>query len=213
MKNRSNIGEHLTSLGLINKGVEVGVFKGEFSKEIVSKWGGILYMVDPWRPLGDEYSHSEIEWSTFNHKFESCSDTYSKAMEAIQGFEDRAIMIRSLSEQAVDLFEDGSLDFVYLDGNHAYDFIKQDIELWYPKVKKGGIVAGHDYLDMEWDEGKDYILPNGKDKHIYTNTYEGTQFYNGVFGVNPAVDEFCEKYQLKLNLNKENWFDTWWVTK
>ena len=164
-------------------------------------------MVDPWRPLGDEYSHSD------NHKFEPYSDSYSKAMKAIQGFEDRAIMIRSLSEQAVNLFEDGSLDFVYLDGNHAYDFIKQDIELWYPKVKKGGIVAGHDYLDMEWDEGEDYILPNGKDKHIYTNTHQGTQLYNGVFGVNPAVDEFCKKYQLKLNLNKEHYFDTWWVTK
>ena len=205
MKSRSNIGEHLTSLGLINKGVEVGVFKGEFSKEILSKWEGTLYMVDPWRPLGDEYKDAS------NHKDHLTA--YQDTMEAIQGFEDRAIMIRSLSEQAVDLFEDGSLDFVYLDGNHAYDFIKQDIELWYPKVKKGGIVAGHDYLDMEWDEGPDYILPNGKDKHIYTNTYEGTKFYNGVFGVNPAVDEFCEKYQLKLNLNKENWFDTWWVTK
>ena len=158
MKSRSNIGEHLTSLGLINKGVEVGVFKGEFSKEILSKWEGTLYMVDPWRPLGDEYKDAS------NHKDHLTA--YQDTMEAIQGFEDRAIMIRSLSEQAVDLFEDGSLDFVYLDGNHAYDFIKQDIELWYPKVKKGGIVAGHDYLDMEWDEGKDYILPNGKDKHI-----------------------------------------------
>ena len=49
MKNRNNIGEYLTSLGLINKGVEVGVFKGEFSKEILSKWEGTLYMVDPWR--------------------------------------------------------------------------------------------------------------------------------------------------------------------
>jgi hypothetical protein len=204
MNHRHNIGEYLTSLGLINKGVEVGVFKGDFSKEILSKWPGTLYMVDPWRPLGDEYIDSS------NHK--NHSTAYSETMGSIGGFEDRAIMVRALSEQAVDLFEDDSLDFVYLDGNHAYDFIKQDIELWYPKVKKGGLVAGHDYLGMDWYGGTTF-LANGKDKHIYSNNGSGPMKYAGIFGVNPAVDEFCKDNNYEVNLNNEAWFDTWWFIK
>jgi hypothetical protein len=49
------------------------------------------------------------------------------------------------SEQAAMHVQDGSLDFVYIDGNHSYNFIMQDIILWAGKVRAGGIVSGHDY--------------------------------------------------------------------
>ena len=202
MNQRNNIGEYLTSLGLINKGVEIGCFKGEFSKVIVSKWSGTLYMVDPWRPLGSEYIDSS------NHK--NHSEAYSETMGNIGGYEDRAIMVRALSEQAVDLFEDNSLDFIYIDGNHAYDFVKQDIELWYPKVKKGGLISGHDYLQMDYSEGP--FLSNGKDKQIFM-TAGGKSWDAGVFGVNPAVDEFCVKNGYEVNLNEEGFCNSWWFLK
>lgn len=41
---------------------------------------------------------------------------------------------------------DGSLDFVYIDGNHSEEYVRQDIRLWWPKVKIGGMLAGHDIL-------------------------------------------------------------------
>jgi hypothetical protein len=47
--------------------------------------------------------------------------------------------------KASELYEDESLDFVFLDASHKYDDIKADLFAWYPKVKKGGIFAGHDY--------------------------------------------------------------------
>lgn len=43
-------------------------------------------------------------------------------------------------------FQDNSLDFVFIDANHHYEFVKKDIEAWYPKVKPGGTIAGHDYI-------------------------------------------------------------------
>ncbi len=49
---------------------------------------------------------------------------------------------------AVKDFEDNSLDFVYIDANHEYDYVKQDITEWTKKVKPGGIVAGHDYIRL-----------------------------------------------------------------
>ena len=46
----------------------------------------------------------------------------------------------------VKTFEDGSLDFVYIDGNHYFEYVVQDIAFWSKKVRKGGIVSGHDYI-------------------------------------------------------------------
>lgn len=176
------------------KGAEIGTFKGEFSKEIMKVYEGTLYMIDVWRPLGDEYLDSS------NHALHSTA--YSEAMENIKGHEDKAIMVRASSEVAAEMFADKSLDFVYIDANHAYDFVKQDIALWYPKVKKGGYVMGHDYLKIDWYNDPNFA-PNGKDKFIYS---EG--FYHGVFGVNPAVDEFCKENKYKIDLTEE-WFGTW----
>jgi hypothetical protein len=59
---------------------------------------------------------------------------------------------------------DSSLDFVYIDARHDRASVLEDLAAWYPKVRAGGIIAGHDYVD-------------------------GT-FPSGVFGVKSAVDEF-----------------------
>lgn len=184
------------------RGIEIGVFKGEFSKEILSKWGGTLYLVDVWRPLGEEYEDAS------NHILHL--DAYAETMQNIKGFEDRGIMIRANSKFASEMFGDNSLDFIYIDANHAYDFVVEDISLWFPKLKKGGILAGHDYIDIDWYSDT-VNLPNGKDKYIYLNSGEEL-VYAGVFGVNPAVDEFCERNNYNLNLTQE-WLGTWWITK
>jgi len=54
-------------------------------------------------------------------------------------------LIRQTSEKAVKSFKDNSVDVVYIDGNHNYSYVLQDIEIWYPKVKKGGVIGGHDF--------------------------------------------------------------------
>jgi len=195
--------QYLSKLTSKQIGVEVGTFQGDFSKEILENTSLKLYMVDVWRSLGNEYNDAS------NHKYYQTA--YADTMNNIKGYEDRAVMIRSNSRQAVELFNDESLDFVFIDANHAYDFVKEDIELWYPKVKKGGIFAGHDYMDLEWYQDL-HFLPNGKDKYIYTNTFDGNYIYNGIFGVNPAVDEFCKQMGYNFNVTKE-WFGTWWLTK
>lgn len=180
-------------------GVEVGTFKAEFSKFILDNWNGTLYMVDVWRPLGDEYLDSS------NHKNYQ-NQIYSHAMENLQGFEDRGIMIRANSQKASEIFQDESLDFVYIDANHAYDFVVDDINYWYSKVKKGGYLWGHDYISLDWYNDPNF-LPNQKDKHIYSK-----DFYHGVFGVNPAVDEFCKKNNYEPTITNE-FFGTWLIKK
>ena len=183
------------------KGVEVGTFKGEFSRQIMDAWTGTLYMVDVWKGLANEEYLDASNHSNFGEGF-----VYGEAIKSISGYEDRAIMIRANSESASSIFEDGSLDFVYIDANHAYDYVAQDIVLWYPKIKPGGYLCGHDYIAIEWSEDPNFA-ENGKDKHIYNR-----DFYHGVFGVNPAVDEFCEANGYDPIVTSE-WFGSWCLKK
>lgn len=181
------------------KGIEVGTFKGELSKEILNMWDGTLYMLDVWRPLGNEYIDSS------NHaNFEN--GVYGDAMSNIRGFEDRGIMIRCDSEVGSNIFENESLDFAYIDANHAYSFVKQDIELWWPKVKKGGWLCGHDYIALDWWNDPKFDA-NGIDKHIWNENG-----YFGMFGVNPAVEEFCKDTGLVAYITGE-FFGSWFVKK
>lgn len=181
------------------KGIEVGTFKGEFSREILNMWNGTLYMLDVWSPLGNEY----VDGS--NHaNFEN--GVYGDTISNIKGFEDRGIMIRCNSEVGSKIFENESLDFAYIDANHAYSFVKQDINLWWPKVKKGGWLCGHDYLNLDWWKDPKFDK-NGIDKHIWNDNG-----YFGMFGVNPAVEEFVKETGLVPYITSE-FFGSWFIRK
>lgn len=200
--NREQIGEFLKHYNLNEIGVELGSFKGQFANTILNNWGGKLLMVDVWREL----PHHEYDDAS-NHR--EHIDAYSQAMENIKGFEDRAYMLRMKGEHACDFISDESLDFVYIDANHTYQAVKDDIRLWYPKVRYGGIVMGHDYLPDYFYEGKEekdqalYTFPDGQpDKAQYT----------GMFGVNPAVDEFCKDNGYTITKTDE-FLATWWFIK
>lgn len=118
-------------------GVEIGVARGFFSEAILRYTSlKTLYSIDPWSrpvdtPLDDAHT-STIEF-------------YLETLERLRPYGDRSITIRLFSHQAVSLFDDGSLDFIYIDGDHCYDTVVHDLSDWYPKVKPGGIFSGHDY--------------------------------------------------------------------
>lgn len=206
LEHRDDFGKFLTYHGFTGKGVEVGTLVGVFAKTILSNWNGALYMIDPWREdLGLEYTGGDYP--------EFQSGLYFQTIKNTEEFQDRAFMLRGFSNQLVDLFDNESLDFVYIDANHAYDFVKEDIELWYPKVKKGGIVSGHDYIlfggtKEEWYKDPNWA-DNQKDKHIWLNNFT---FYNGLFGVNTAVDEFGYKNNYEINHTNE-FFSSWYFFK
>lgn len=191
----------LNELGLNGKGAEIGSFKGQFANTLMNSWDGKLYMVDVWRPLSiEEYDDAS------NHK--DHIDAYAEAMGNIRGMEDRAFMLRMKGEDACEIFADESLDFVYIDANHTYDGVKNDIKDWYPKVKSGGLVMGHDYLPKDlYPEGtKDIPL------HLFEEGKPDESYYAGMFGVNPAVDEFAIKNNYTVNVTEE-FLGTWWFIK
>jgi predicted O-methyltransferase YrrM len=170
LEERYQFGLLLNKLGLTGNAVEIGVAQGNFSKALLSTWQGRkLYLIDPWEYMGEDYT------DIFNISNEQQEQVLVDCKENLKGYEDRYEIIRATSEKAVMKFSDSFFDFVYIDANHAFKYAEEDIKLWYPKIKKGGILAGHDYV------------PDTINKY-------------GSFGVKSAVDNFAKQYNYKVEL-------------
>jgi hypothetical protein len=121
--------------------VEIGTWEGDYSWEILNNTTcKKLYCVDPYRHFqNDEYPDgmNNLTQSQFDQKFETTKRRFAE-------FGDRVEFLRMTSSDAVSRFVDESVDFVYIDVNHEYKFVLNDIMIWYPKVKNGGYLTGDD---------------------------------------------------------------------
>eukprot|EP00291_Cryptomonas_curvata_P016581 CAMPEP_0172155688 /NCGR_PEP_ID=MMETSP1050-20130122/2769_1 /TAXON_ID=233186 /ORGANISM="Cryptomonas curvata, Strain CCAP979/52" /LENGTH=189 /DNA_ID=CAMNT_0012824623 /DNA_START=176 /DNA_END=742 /DNA_ORIENTATION=+ len=179
---------------LIGEGVEIGVRDGEFSDITLSLWkGSKLHLVDPWLEQDSKIYNdiSNVAQKEQNDRFELVSKTMKSK------YPGRHRIHRNLSTEAVKNFQDRSLDYVYIDARHDYDGVKEDLEAWWPKLRDGGIFAGHDFV------------PDGTIKA-------------GVFGVQGAVFDFATKVGREIQSiatkNKDGgraepqWVDGGWST-
>jgi len=114
-------------------GVEVGVLEGIHALGILNGWKSLkmLHLIDNYIGKRQDYGDAK--------------EANKQAVANLIEYQDRIQWHFTSSEEAVKLFDDNSLDFVYIDGCHEYKFVKQDLKLWLPKVKRGGILGGHDY--------------------------------------------------------------------
>jgi predicted O-methyltransferase YrrM len=119
-------------------GAEIGVARGYFGRRLFERIPNLkLYAIDAWAPW-DETSRG---------KAQSLERLYRDAKERLEPYNCK--IIRDWSMNAISQFADESLDFVYIDAGHDYKNAITDIRGWSKKVRKGGIVAGHDYLEPE----------------------------------------------------------------
>jgi hypothetical protein len=171
---RNDLPEFLNRRGLDDTGVEVGVKRGLFSEVILSSWRGRrLISVDPWLAASrKEYQDVSNVTQATHERF------YDETVRRLGTFGDRSEIWRMTSAEGAARIEPHMLDFVYLDARHDYDAVKQDLELWFDKIRPGGVFAGHDYFDGRRPQG--------------------------MFGVKSAVDEFFGVYGLTV---KETYVD------
>jgi hypothetical protein len=163
----------LNVLGLTGEGLEVGVLYGNYSAYILRAWKGKkLHSVDPWRHFA-EGDYVDMN----NHSDDTFEEIYQRAVQQLAPFGGRSNIVRGASPEVAGQFRDGQFDFVYIDAQHQYAGAKTDIEAWWPKVRSGGILAGHDYLDGNFPEGN--------------------------FGVKTAVDEFAGQRGLRVLASHE----------
>lgn len=130
--------------------VELGVYGGSSFYPLVSaiayKQQGIAYAIDPWDNLpcldGNENEEKQknywgkIDLNNIMHKF--LDDMHRNGLDA------NYVVLRMSSEQALSYFEDESIDFLHIDGNHSEKSSMYDVTHWLPKVKKGGVICFDD---------------------------------------------------------------------
>ena len=122
-------------------GVEVGVQMALFSEQILSHWKSAkrYYLVDMWRSQSN-YSDGA------NVADDEQEKRYQIAQRRMARFGSKAVFIRNDSLSALHLVPDNSVDFVYIDARHDYCGAFEDLVAWWPKLRKGGLFAGHDYF-------------------------------------------------------------------
>ena len=119
-------------------GAEIGVETGRYSQVLLGRNPGLkkLFLVDAWKAYPGYRDHVSQE---------KVDGLLEQAKERLKADLHRVEFVRKYSLDAVKDFPDRSLDFVYIDANHGLPWVMDDICAWEAKVRKGGIVAGHDY--------------------------------------------------------------------
>jgi predicted O-methyltransferase YrrM len=167
--------------------VEIGVMRGKFSHSIL--WmvpESKVFSVDPWLDIDGN----------------PMSDIMTQAINRLRPFSDRNTIIHGASLDVVKTFDDHSVDVVYIDGDHRYEAVKQDMAAWYPKVRSGGILAGDDYGLARHNGPALEKLQSGR-----------KNWYNYKCGVMPAVHEFAAEMQLELHvttIETIKYCPNWW---
>jgi hypothetical protein len=152
-------------------GAEIGVFDGHTSENLLRALPELkLWMVDPWRPFEDQSVFGQMNVEQFELMLFAATWWTEFAR-------DRRFILRERSPQAACRFADASLDFAFIDGDHIYDAVCADLAAWWPKVRSGGLLTGHDY-------------------GIYLDS-------TGEWGVRRAVDEFAERNNRQISLGSD----------
>lgn len=141
-------------------GAEIGIYKGKMSATLLKDQRITLYMVDSWLCVPGYEDQGFTEEAQAKNRID--------AIQRTDFAKDRRIILHMDSEVAAMTVPDESLDFVFIDADHSYDGVKKDIKSWMPKLKRGGLISGHDYDNPSEKKGKevkravdDCVLDNG----------------------------------------------------
>lgn len=176
---------------------------GWFSKEILSSWHNAKHymLVDVWR---SQSNYDDIA----NVNDEAQKKLMHAALKNVAEFRTRTHIkvCRDYTTVCAKKVSDVSLDFVYVDARHDYKGVADDLRAWWPKLKCGGIFAGHDYVDQN-DVDKSFV------RQDWTKNYDGTVDKSRRV-TRGAVEDFARSVgrQLVVTYREPNW-NTWIMRK
>ena len=145
-------------------GCEVGVHAGDTTKFILENLPGIkkYHAIDPW--VSYEMYDGKMYRKPGNRKHKTFDAAYKNYLKAIKPFKQHIVTYRMTSVEAAVYIGKNYLDWVFIDANHEYEYIKENLKLWSKRVKPGGLVSGHDYGN-KWEGIKkavDEFVPKNK---------------------------------------------------
>lgn len=146
---RTDLADMFGELGF-KRGAEIGVRTGIFSETLCTHVKSLekLYSIDPWDLVFEDPISRQHQLKYGNDVF---NRFHRQALRRLRKYP-VCEMIRKTSLEAVRDFEYGSLDFVYIDGAHTFDYVMTDIIEWAKRVRKGGIISGDDYKQHRYGD-------------------------------------------------------------
>ena len=161
----------------VKSGCEVGVWQGVNAAGLLKRFRWMsMYLVDPYTP-----SDTSVGRQTLTQ--DAVVEAYSGMLQRTEFALQRRKILIMPSLEAAQLVPDNSLNFCFIDGLHDYNSVVEDLDAWYPKVRRHGVICGDDY---------------------------GNQANRlGIFGVDRATQEHADKYKLTLNTSRP----IWWMVK
>lgn len=158
---------------------EIGVARGAFSQALLRRLSPRkLHLIDPWEynAKGYRLDSNNVAQREMENRYLSVRSKYENKIKS-----NIVTIHRGYSEEIMPSFPDEFFDVIYVDGNHTYDYVMNDLELSLKKLRSGGFLCGHDYSE---------------NKNALRNE----------FGVVKAVNEFCRTHGLPLlAITKEYW--------
>jgi Methyltransferase domain len=194
---RGELGRFLTARNLTD-GAEVGVQSGAYAEQMLQRWKTCksYSLIDVWAQLTNYEDGANVD----NDKQQSLFEQTQKRLEP---FKDKAKYYRMLSTEAAKQIPDNSLDYIYIDARHDYCGVKEDLEAYWPKMRPGAIIAGHDFLNH-------FEVKAISPQQDWRVCQDGTTNLGAVRG---AVEEFAEQHGLVLSTTYRdgNWIS--WITQ
>jgi hypothetical protein len=167
------------------RGAEIGVLRGDTSEGLLRRFSELyLIMIDTWSAVAPDSAYGQShDCAALQHWAQHAANeqiAYTRTEFAAA----RRVLLRGPSVTAAKAIADSSLDFVFIDADHTYDAVTADLAAWWPKVRPGGILSGHDY--------------GGRKNRL------------GIWGVKRAVDEFAIGRAVRLQRAPRF---VWWLTR
>jgi len=157
-------------------GAEVGAYKGAFSEKFC-KEGLKMYVIDPWMAYQGA-GRTQQEQARQDFLYEHTKRVFAQY--------NNYVIIRKTSMDALEEIEDGSLDFVYIDGDHEFGHVACDIVEWTKKVRVGGVVSGHDFFCTS-PTAKNLVCNVGPVVEAFVKAFGIESFYT--FGRSKPLEE------------------------
>lgn len=158
-----------------DKVLEIGVLRGQFSEKLLDANPKELVLIDCWKVFSadvfcDYLTFTSKHWDKMHDKVKAKFEKHSNVS-----------IDRNMSADAVSNYADNSIDFIYIDANHAYEYVKEDLALWFPKVKIGGWIGGHDYnLKDDVEKAVKEFFADKQGTVIITSDMPSSYFYNKI---------------------------------
>lgn len=190
IRKRGDLGPMLNALDLHGPGVELGVQRGWFTSELLAGWRNTsLYVqVDAWQAMQNYVDVANKDGATQMNFKEIASSTLRKMVR--RGFARRGIQCHNFTTVCARHYPPEWFDFIYVDARHDRTGVLEDLANWWPKLRKGGVIAGHDYTTQAEPAGSmDFRSDPNSTGQDWTINSDGTIDTSGRV-VKGAVDDF-----------------------